>query len=96
MPKIKLDISKYTGDAEKRLKYISTSGVDAVFSDDFIQAHTDCKTFADFCKAIGCDTLVDNENLNAGNFDSAIKAHSKFSSWEDMFNTAFQALVDEK
>ncbi len=95
MTKIQLDISKYSGDAEKRLKYIVPANISTFFSDEFMQIHTNSKTFVEFCETIGCDLFVDKDKLEDGDFDFAIKTHSKFSSWSDMLNTAFQTLVDE-
>lgn len=96
MTKIQLDVSQCSGDIQKRLNYISPSGISTVFSDDFMQANTNHKTFAEFCTAIGCNILTDKDNLESGNLDSVIKEHSRFTSWGKMLESAYQALADEK
>ncbi len=94
--KFNIDLGKYDGNAQKRLNYIMTSGIDSFFTDKFIQNHTKNKTFTEFCSSIGCDFINDDVALENGCFDSAIKEHSDFTSWEDMKNVAFQTLFYEK
>ena len=52
----------------------------------------------DFFKAIGCD-LTAPEDLNKLQdtvaFDSSIRLHSDFESWQDMVETAYQRLLDK-
>lgn len=95
MSKIKLAISDYSGEIEKRLEYISSGSVFDVFPDSFIQDHTKHKTFTDFCEAIGCDMTSQNDlnKLDTGFFDKSIKTQSEFESWEDMTETAYQLLI---
>lgn len=95
MPKIKLAIGDYSGEIEKRLKYISSGSVFDVFPDSFMQNYTKHKTFTDFCEAIGCDIVSQDDlsKLDAGFFDKSIRAQSVFESWEDMTETAYQLLI---
>lgn len=83
----------------KRFKYLSTSHVNEVFPDSFMKDFTKHKNFTDFCQAIGCD-ISSQEDLyklqETNEFDNAIRSCSDFNSWQDMVQTAFQRLLDQK
>lgn len=99
MTQIRLAVGEYSGNIEKRLKYLSSSSVFGIFSDSFMSEFTHHKNFTDFCEAIGCD-ITSQSDLNklqdTNTFDEAIRSNSEFSSWKEMIETAYQKLIDKK
>lgn len=95
MAKIKLSLDKYSGDIEKRLKYVSSGSIFDVFPDVFIKEYTKFENIIDFCQSIGCDltSKEDLDKLDNGAFDESIKLKSDFETWEDMTETAYQLQI---
>ncbi len=91
---IKIDISNYHGDAQKKINYIKSGPPLAVFTESFMRANTDFKHITDFIKASTCtsDNIVDALNDDA--YSSFIREHTQFSSWEEMYNAAVQYAFD--
>ena len=98
MTKIKLAVGDYAGDIQKRLNYISESDIFSIFPNTFMENHSKYHNFTNFCQVIGCDltSQADLDRLQSGDFDKSIALHSDFDSWEDMVETAYQRLIDEK
>lgn len=82
----------------KRLDYLSSVSVYELFPDSFMKKFTKHKNFTDFFEAIGCD-LTSQTDLaklqESDTFDPMIRSCSEFESWQDMFQTAYQKLLDE-
>ena len=99
MTQIRLCVGEHSGDALKRLDYISDSNVYDVFTDSFISEFTKASNFTDFCEMIGCD-IASQSDLDKlqddACFDKAIQSNSQFASWQDMVETAYQRLLDKK
>ena len=95
MAKIRLDISKYPGDVEKRLKY---SGLEGILTEEFFTKYTKCQNISDFFDSIGCDSFSPEvkENLNAGMFDDIIQQQTGFCSWKALYERAYQELLDRR
>lgn len=98
MPQIRFCVGSYPGNIDKRLDYISSASIYEFFPDDFMKEFTRFSDVTDFFKAIGCD-LTAPEDLNKLQdtvaFDSSIRLHSDFESWQDMVETAYQRLLNK-
>ena len=96
MKQIHLSVDEHPS---KRLNYLSSTDIYETFPDSFMEEFTKHKNFTDFCQAIGCDITAqqDLDKLQDSDaFDNAIQSCSSFKSWQDMVQTAYQKLLDEK
>lgn len=98
MAKIHLDTSKYPGDVEKRMQYLSRSGLEGVLTEEFFTKYTKCQNICDFLNSIGCDSFSPDikDKLNAGIFDDIIQQQTGFCSWKALYEQAYQELLDRR
>ncbi len=96
--KLHIDTSKYPGDVEKRLKYISHSGPEGLLTEDFFKSHTNFQNFLELLTSINCnldaETLFDD--LEDGKYDDAIQQQTKFCSWKALCEQAAQELLHKR
>ena len=98
MAKIRIAVGSYSDELKKRLEYHSESDIFTVFPNSFMENHTQYRTFTDFCQAMNCDLTSQNDldKLQNGDFDQSIVLLSDFDSWNDMVETAYQLLINQK
>ena len=98
MAKIHIAVGASADQIKKRLDYNAQTDIFTVFPNSFMETHTRCRTFTDFCQAMNCDLASQNDldKLQNGDFDQSIVLLSDFDSWEDMVETAYQLLINQK
>ena len=98
MAKVHINTSNYPGDSQKRLKYLFPSGIEGIFTKEFMTKYTEYQNLQDFLMSINCDMSIqeNTDDLDNGKYDEAIKKQTEFHSWEVMLNQACQEAFDPK
>ncbi|MDK6805929.1 hypothetical protein [Aerococcus sp. UMB7834] len=67
---------------KKTKEKVATSDLDQLFSNSFLQAHSDLVSKGDLLAQVGVDSLEAMEDLPSDRLDPIIAAHSPYDSYE--------------